>query len=74
MIDSCSITLNHGGANAAALTHATGVGLFAEDIEPRSGNASWNCLQAYTHVGLMNTAVTISELLEAWDARFRAWS
>ena len=28
----------------------------------------------YIHVGLINTAVTISELLEARDARFRAWS
>ena len=33
-----------------------------------------NFPQAYTHVGLINTAVTISELLEARDARFRAWS
>jgi hypothetical protein len=30
--------------------------------------------QPSTHVGLINTAVTISELLEAGDARFRAWS
>jgi hypothetical protein len=29
---------------------------------------------AYTHVGLISTAVTISELLEARAARFRAWS
>jgi hypothetical protein len=28
----------------------------------------------YRHMGLTNTAVTISELLEARNARFRAWS
>jgi hypothetical protein len=33
-----------------------------------------NFPQTYTHVGLINTAVTISELLEARDVRFRAWS
>jgi hypothetical protein len=33
-----------------------------------------NFPQAYTHVGLINTAVTISELIEARDSRFRAWS
>jgi GH15 family glucan-1,4-alpha-glucosidase len=33
-----------------------------------------NFPQAYTHVGLINTAVTLSELIEVRDARFRAWS
>ncbi|MEO5741010.1 MAG: hypothetical protein ABIS29_10490 [Vicinamibacterales bacterium] len=33
-----------------------------------------NFPQPYPRVGLNNTAVTISELLEARDARFRAWS
>ena len=56
------------------MTHAGCVGLFSEDIEPRTGMLLGNFPQAYTHVGLINTAVTISELLEARDARFRAWS
>ena len=56
------------------MTHANGVGVFSEDIEPRTGRLLGNFPQAYTHVGLINTAVTISELLEARNARFRAWS
>ena len=78
---SCPITLNHGVigngrvlTHMSLMTHADCVGLFPEDIEPRTGMLLGNFPQAYTYVGLINTAVTISELLEARDARFRAWS
>ena len=81
MTHSCPITPNHGVignervlALERLMTHANCVGLFSEDIEPWTGMLLGNFPQAYTHVGLINTAVTISGLLEARDARFRAWS
>ncbi|HLG18825.1 MAG TPA: glycoside hydrolase family 15 protein [Bdellovibrionota bacterium] len=56
------------------VTYANPLGLFSEDVDPTTGKLLGNFPQAYTHVGLIHAAITIGELLEARDAKFRAWT
>jgi GH15 family glucan-1,4-alpha-glucosidase len=52
------------GAEAAfhaMLAYANDLGLFAEEIDPASGAALGNFPQAFTHVGLINAALTLDE-------------
>ncbi len=56
------------------LRYANPLGLFSEDVDPGSGALLGNFPQAYTHVGLIHAAMTISELLEAREGRVRAWT
>jgi hypothetical protein len=46
------------------VSHQNDLGLFAEEIDPRSGDALGNFPQAFTHVGLINAALTLERALE----------
>jgi GH15 family glucan-1,4-alpha-glucosidase len=46
------------------LGYANDVGLFAEEIDPDDGAALGNFPQAFTHVGLINAALTLAECQE----------
>lgn len=54
--------------------YANPLGLFSEDVDPATGQLVGNFPQAYTHVGLIHAAITIGELQDARDSRFRAWT
>ena len=43
------------------LGYANDLGLFAEEIDPSSGDALGNFPQAYTHVGLINAALSLAD-------------
>jgi GH15 family glucan-1,4-alpha-glucosidase len=49
------------------LGSANDVGLFAEEVEPQTGNARGNFPQAFSHVGMINAALSL-KLLDAEGA------
>jgi GH15 family glucan-1,4-alpha-glucosidase len=46
---------------AHTLSYANDLGLFAEEIDPRNRDALGNFPQAFTHVGLINAALSLAE-------------
>ena len=54
------------------LARANDVGLFAEEIDPRTGAALGNFPQAFTHVGVVNAVLTVDERVREERRRGRA--
>jgi GH15 family glucan-1,4-alpha-glucosidase len=51
-----------------AAAYANDVGLFAEEVDPRNRELLGNFPQAFSHIGLVNAAWTISQVLERRSA------
>jgi GH15 family glucan-1,4-alpha-glucosidase len=50
------------------LQYSNGLGLFAEQIDPSTGDALGNFPQAFTHVGLINAALSLTKCLQGEPA------
>ena len=48
----------------ALLGYSNDLGLLAEEIDPDTGSALGNFPQAFTHIGLINAALTLAEVAD----------
>ncbi len=55
------------------VSYANDLGLLAEDVEPSTGRLLGNFPQAYTHVGVINAAITIGRAKDAQALAYSAW-